>query len=205
MQKIVDMDEHTIFSFLNTKDFNENRCALKMKVVEIFGQEKPGEGTGDKASNYKYVLEECSEGYRIYLKRPAFNYNGFDFAICVEKRDDNSEYEDVNFSDNKPGKRKTSKPSHDDIKNDLLAKQKENKELYDNTVKKFIDKIYYIEEFEIKDVINVQKNFLTGYPLDLVLKIIKWMFIEQDIRYWNYSGRKELYEYLIQENKKGEK
>jgi hypothetical protein len=28
-----------------------------------------------------------------------------------------------------------------------------------------------------------------GYPVDMVLKLIKWFFIEQDINYWNVSGR----------------
>ena len=32
-------------------------------------------------------------------------------------------------------------------------------------------------------------HFETGYAVDHILKAIKWLFIEQDIRYWNYSGR----------------
>ena len=32
-------------------------------------------------------------------------------------------------------------------------------------------------------------EFSAGLPADHILKTIKWLFIEQDIRYWNYSGR----------------
>ena len=32
-------------------------------------------------------------------------------------------------------------------------------------------------------------SFETGLPVDHIVKAIKWLFIEQDIRYWNYSGR----------------
>lgn len=45
--------------------------------------------------------------------------------------------------------------------------------------------------FECKDISeNQMKNlvFKTGLPVDHILKVIKWLFIEQDIRYWNYSG-----------------
>lgn len=32
-------------------------------------------------------------------------------------------------------------------------------------------------------------HFHCGPPVDHVLKVMKRLFIEQDIRYWNYSGR----------------
>ena len=32
-------------------------------------------------------------------------------------------------------------------------------------------------------------TFTTGYSAEHILKVLKWLFIEQDIRYWNYSGR----------------
>jgi len=34
---------------------------------------------------------------------------------------------------------------------------------------------------------------LPGYPIDLILGVVKWLFIEQDVRYWNYSGRAMLF------------
>ena len=48
------------------------------------------------------------------------------------------------------------------------------------------------EVYECHDVTDAQMDaitFNTGLPVDPILKAIKWLFIEQDIRYWNYSGR----------------
>ena len=39
---------------------------------------------GNKASHYKYYVETLSTGDRVYLQRPAYLHNGFDFLICVE-------------------------------------------------------------------------------------------------------------------------
>ena len=36
-------------------------------------------------------------------------------------------------------------------------------------------------------------SFRSGYPVDMICKCIKWLFIEQDITYWNWSGRNMLY------------
>ena len=58
--------------------------------------------------------------------------------------------------------------------------------------------VYFNEEIKYDEEFNkYASKFNSKYPLELILKILKWMFIEQDIRYWNYSGRSELYAYLI--------
>ncbi|WP_220092229.1 hypothetical protein [Helicobacter sp. 16-1353] len=63
-------------------------------------------------------------------------------------------------------------------------KKQESLEKYE----KLYSLIYEVYECkEIKD--NIDLNFKNGYPVDLILKVLKWFFIEQDIRYWNYSGR----------------
>ena len=46
--------------------------------------------------------------------------------------------------------------------------------------------------FECHDVTEEEYNpihFQTGFSAEHILKVIKWLFIEQDIAYWNYSGR----------------
>jgi hypothetical protein len=35
-------------------------------------------------------------------------------------------------------------------------------------------------------------TFKVGLPVDALLKVLKWMFIEQDLTYWNWSGRRML-------------
>ena len=47
--------------------------------------------------------------------------------------------------------------------------------------------------FNCKDVTDseIKKVRLNvGLSPEHVIKVMKWLFIEQDIRYWNYSGRK---------------
>ena len=39
---------------------------------------------------------------------------------------------------------------------------------------------------------NNKVVFQKGFPVEMLLKILKWLFIEQDITYWNYDGRKML-------------
>ena len=52
-----------------------------------------------------------------------------------------------------------------------------------------IERVYNCEDPE--DILPEYTDikFKVGYPLDLILKVIKWFLIEQDIRDWNYSGR----------------
>ena len=56
--------------------------------------------------------------------------------------------------------------------------------------KKLYDLLH--EVFTCEDVSDNEIEALTfkkGYPVDQIVKTMKWLFIEQDIRYWNYSGR----------------
>ena len=42
------------------------------------------------------------------------------------------------------------------------------------------------------DMLGFREAEMIGRPVEMLLKVIKWFFIEQDIRYWNYSGRNML-------------
>ena len=61
-----------------------------------------------------------------------------------------------------------------------------------------INQIYICEDDD--RILNWLKakeiNFSVGENIEVLLKIIKWMFIEQDIRYWNFSGRLKLKNYI---------
>ena len=43
-------------------------------------------------------------------------------------------------------------------------------------------------------------SFKTGLPVDHIVKVIKWLFIEQDITYWNTSGRSMLMNHLLEQD-----
>lgn len=52
-------------------------------------------------------------------------------------------------------------------------------------------KIYKCENISEEDMDEVIFN--NGFSTEMILKTLKWLFIEQDIRYWNYSGRDMLW------------
>ena len=151
------------------------RNEVRMRVVNKFAEEKPGTGKDDLASRYIYYVETLNNGDRVYLQRPAFLHNGFDFLVCVEN---------TNYA--KPGERSRNYPKHNEFEEDLLKKQQENPEMF--------KALYRVlrQVFECHDVSDEEINkikFNSGLPVDHVVKATKWLFIEQDIRYWNFSGR----------------
>jgi len=142
-------------------------------------EEKSGQGKGELASRYDYIVEFLRDGRKVILTRPANSKYGFDFLIRVQ---------DTNF--NEDG-RYRDYPKHDDIINDLELKKNQNVDLY----RSLFSRIQLIHDCnEIDEKWFDELDFEVGYASDLILKTLKWFFIEQDIRYWNYSGRNMLFE-----------
>lgn len=156
---------------------NGTRNSIRQAVVLEFFNEEAGDGKGDLASKYIYYVETLSDGNRIYLQRPAHLNKGFDFIIKVEN---------IQFRDK--GSLKYA-PSHSNIIEDLKNKKNENVEEY-NRLFKYIESIFNCNEIESEWFYEF--SFTTGKSVELLLKVIKWLFIEQDITYWNYSGRNML-------------
>lgn len=155
---------------------------VRMRVINQFATEEAGTGREDLASRYTYYVETFENGNRVYLRRPANLYNGFDFLVCVEG---------YNFAGQ--GQRKRNFPKHEDIIADLKIKLEKEKD-------KYIKLLVLIEQVhDCKDVSEEKMrslNFENGFSTEMILKTIKWLFIEQDIRYWNYSGRNMLWNAL---------
>ncbi len=156
----------------------ENRKRLREKIVELFLSEKAGYWKDGKkhVTRYKYYVETLKDGRRIYLYHPAWLNNGIDFQVWVEK------FDGV----------KAKKPSHKDILNDLRDK-KENESA---KLRELLNVIALVHDCQ--DPISVlQKHsdlrFETGMSVEMMLKILKWLFIEQDLTYWNYDGRSMLF------------
>lgn len=103
--------------------------------------------------------------------RPTFLNKGIDFQVWVER---------INGVEDK-------KPSHKDVFRDLGQKKEENPAQF-ALLKKVIDRIWNCEPPD--DVLKeTNLSFKQGFPVEMLLKILKWLFIEQDITYWNYDGR----------------
>lgn len=163
------------FELKRTFSNQGTRNAVRRRVVRDFLKEKPGKGRGDDATHYTYYVEQLSSGSRIYLERPGFLNKQFDFVIKVEG---------VDFARGKGRMRHN--PTHEDIFADLRKKHRQQPRQY---VKLYalIVKVFLCHDIRAGEYRLVR--FKSGYPVDLLLGVIKWYFIEQDIAYWNYSGR----------------
>lgn len=162
---------------LTGKYFGKTRKDIRKNLVLVFLDEEPGTGRGEDCSIYTYKVENLRNGEFVYLKRPAILNKGFDFEVNVSN---------TNFGK----KRRTTKPSHKVIFDDLSSKKNEDSKEY-LKLRHLIDNLYNCSDVTDEEIDYL--NFQSGYPVDLLLKSIKWLFIEQDITYWNWSGRNMLY------------
>jgi hypothetical protein len=131
--------------------------------------------TEEENSRYRYDVETCSDGKLVYLLRPTWLNKGFDFQINLE------------------GFRSKSKeaPKHEDIFADLRQKKVESAANF-RELRGLIEGVYGCGEPDQLLQNYSTLRFSAGLPIDTVLKILKWMFIEQDLTYWNNSGRRML-------------
>jgi hypothetical protein len=154
----------------------ESRQDIRKKIVMIFLSEKPGYIKDGVQHNtrYRYYVEELKDGRSIYLLKPTYLNKGFDFQVWVEKL----------------GGAKDKRPSHGDILNDVQKKiiEKPEKKI---KLSEVLDKIWKCEDPD-EVLSKFDLEYSTGYEIELLLKVLKWLFIEQDITYWNYSGRNKL-------------
>ncbi|HEC1752343.1 TPA: hypothetical protein R1738_000162 [Campylobacter lari] len=169
--------------------YSTSREAIRRELVEVFLRELPGNGNQEQASKYCYIVENA-DGYNIILKRPAPLNKGFDFVVNVE-----------NFYFNENNTRRHSAPSHDDILS-LLMKYKSMYEENYFKIRDIIIQIYNCENVVLNQNTQNFPKFVNfdnqEYPISILLYCIKWLFIEQDITYWNYSGRRKFFEALCE-------
>lgn len=168
---------------------SNTREDIRKELVNLFLQEKSGLDldTDGTRPTYKYIVERLHP-YNIYLQRPAKLNKGFDFTVNVE-----TIYFKVGDG------RRHRNPSHNDIVDILVKYKYQNDDIYP-TIKNVINQIYQCQNIDIN---KLTRNFahFTNYdgeniPIAVILLCIKWLFIEQDITYWNYSGRNMLFLYL---------
>ena len=164
---------------ITNKQFSKDRACFRNELINLFLDEKPGIGKGDETSRYTYIVKRIG-AHEVYLSRPAQFNNGFDFTLNVSN---------VNFN---LGGRATSRPTHQNILSDLLDKKSENLKLYTNLITE-LKKLYNCEQ-----PTKVNFPFKGGYKTELILECIKWLFVEQDVTYWNYSGRAMFYNAIME-------
>lgn len=91
------------------------------------------------------------------------------------------------------------KGTHDEVASDFSNKKQENPKEFLKLLEA-MEEIYKGSENDVDKALakypNLHESFQTGARVDILLKIVKWMFIMEDIVYWNYDGRAKLNNFL---------
>ena len=158
-----------------TKFFSNSgsRNEVRMRVVDALAAETPGTGNGEDASKYIYYVETL---------------NSETVFICSDQQifttDLISSYALKTPTMLCRGSEEGTSPN---TKTWLwIYKKAENEEMYAR-LHGLLRRVFECEDVSDDEMEAI--HFSTGLPVDHILKAIKWLFIEQDIRYWNYSGR----------------
>ena len=152
---------------------SSDRRTLRRTIAEKWSDEDPH-------TNYRYNVEQCADGKRVYLLRPTWLNKGFDFQVNVEGL----------VKVLKPARGPTREmPSHGDLVHDLRSKLAKRPD--DAAV--LFEAIGAVYNCGDPATIVGQMPRLTalkeGWPVDQLLYTIKWLMIEQDITYWLQTGR----------------
>lgn len=134
-------------------------------------------------SKYRYFVEVLANGNRIYLERPGRLNKGCDFVIFIEN------HISFNNGNDKP-------PSHDFIIDDLDIKKQYLTQPQWDLLLQAIGSIYNCESFQTAFAFCNNLPAI-GETYELVLKTLRWLFIEQDITYWSGQARNMLYTHIL--------
>ena len=158
----------------------QDRQTMRKVLISTMLNESPGTGKGELCSRYQYNVE-CFQEYSIFLKRPTQLNKGFDFTVNING---------IWFKKN----RRYSNPSHQDIF-DALNDCKSNFADGFECVERAIAMIYRCEDVDFSTPMGLTFHDYNGveHPIEIILLAIKWLFMEQDCAYWNYSGRAMFY------------
>lgn len=163
-----------------------SRKTMRKALISEFLNEQPGTGIDDNASRYRYNVETFLN-YTIFLKRPTQLNKGFDFTVNIDG---------LFFKKN----RRYSNPSHQDIIDALCDCKYHFPELYPS-IASTITKIFNCEPVTLLPSGATFKDFEnSSHPIEIILLAVKWLFMEQDCAYWNYSGRSMFYNKLHENN-----
>lgn len=165
-------DDH-IEQTLNVDDIN-SREDIRRFILTTYAIE-------DCNVKTRYYVEtiESDNNRRIYIERPTFLNKGCDFVLFAE---DLIRYKNGNDK----------APSHKDVINDLVIKKQNLSPQEYSLLLQAIDCIYQSRPYHIAERYINQLPHI-GWNYELLLKLLRWLFIEQDITYWAGEGRNMLY------------
>lgn len=174
------MREKKVHNFLEITD-KMARHEIVQKVVNTFiGSEWSDRGKGIQ---FWYPVENLADGSQLFIIRPGglrSKWN-FDFKVNIEP-----EY-------------KLGKGTHNEVTLDFQNKKLEAPEKYPDLLRGLTE-IYECNnavDQVVQEIQSLGTSFHTGADVKILLKVVKWMFIMEDIVYWNYQGRTMLYSHLM--------
>lgn len=163
---------------LDAYDWSDRLNKLRTGVVLTFSLH---ENRNEKYVSW--VVDELEDGTSVFLIRPAWLNKGYDFKACVNGWDDSA----------------NPAPSHDDIYSDLYWKREHDDSASFEALCKAVLEIHEgASPQSVLEEHNDDFDFTVGRTPESLLKPLPWLFIEQDIRYWNYEGRNRTIEKIQQ-------
>lgn len=151
------------------------RFEIVKTVVGAFIEfEKDKKGRGIK---FRYPVEDLPNSEKLYINRPGVKWN-FDFKVEIP----------INLG--------LEEGRHDQIAL-ILRKIKGKNEKEFNKLWSIITKLYNCSNTDVNFLLGEVPISWTEYPkADVLLKVVKWLFIMEDIIYWHYEGRAFLYNFF---------
>jgi len=151
------------------------RFEIVKKVVTHFIEfEKDKKGRGIE---FRYPVEELSIGKKLYIHRPGVKWN-FDFKVEIPP--------DCGLEEGR----------HDQIAM-LLRSVRDSNEIEFNNLWSIISNLYHCKNNNVDAMLSETSiSQINNISPDVLLKVIKWLFIMEDIIYWHYEGRAFLYNFF---------
>jgi hypothetical protein len=154
------------------------RHRIVKKVVNTFIKtEYKKKGKGIK---FQYPVESLPKGEVLYIARPGHKKN-FDFKVDVVWNHGFGE------------------GSHKEIAMDLRRKRKKKPRTFAKLLGA-VTQIYNCAENDVDALLKkyrgLKNSFRTGGAVETLLKVMKWLFIMEDIVYWDNEGRAFLFNFL---------
>lgn len=151
---------------------------VEQRVAVLLKWSEEESGDVDIKQRYRYNVETFSGDGIVYLHRPAFLNKGCDFTVhCTPliSRDDS---------------KKLTNPRHQDLVREIVDISHQTPTLKAEILSSIND------VYECKNVNMVSAEVCSKFHdkelsarFERALKVLKWLFIEQDITDWNTSGR----------------
>lgn len=153
------------------------RHNIVKKVVNTFIKteyRKKGKGI-----TFRYPVENLPNGH-LFIARPGHKKN-FDFKVEV------------------PTILGLGNGGHMEIAMDIKEKGRENQQKF-NELLDAVARIYNCLENDVNRILTIyphlNESFKTGAKVEVILKVVKWLFIMEDIVYWDNEGRAFLFNFL---------